>query len=160
MRPDGLETESAEISRGIALLAAFVGQLALVYLVPLIALTILSLRLRAPDSAFWMALDYVVVLGISLILALITSWLAPTGARSGAWIWTVPIALLALIVLSDVFLQHLETLGAIFWGSGEEGWISALVTLPASGCCWYSAVMAWRLKRHRSSTSEPIGAHG
>jgi hypothetical protein len=126
-------------------------QLGLAYFGPLVVAMVLELALGAKDSVAWLVFDYVIFWFLSISAALSVFRLMPEAAESGRWVWAVPVALLASGVVWDMHLGIFNTARAVFWGRGEDGWVRALVTLPAWSCCWYSGTMTWRRRRRNRS---------
>jgi hypothetical protein len=84
---------------------------------------------------------------IGLILGLSVFFLVPAAARSGRWVWTVPVALSLLAVLYEMSLGDFD-MPTVFFGIGEAGWGQFFITAPTMACICYSGAMAcgywWR----------------
>jgi len=135
------------VRRGLLFITGWAIQLTFAYFCPLVVVVILSVLLSAPDSVMWQFLDYLIFGLVSLVLALSVSQLFPGSTAEGRWIWTMPVGLLVCGVLWDMTLGRLDSALTALVGTGEVGWVKVLITLPAWGCCWYSATMAWRRRR-------------
>jgi hypothetical protein len=120
-------------------------QLALAYIGSLLLVMMASVLLRVPDGPAWLAVNYVIFLVTGVAFALLISRLMPAAAREGRLIWIPPVALLVGCIWWDLSLGHSDAIQVAVAGTGEAGWLNALVTLPAWSCCWYSATMARQL---------------
>ncbi|MDP9171294.1 MAG: hypothetical protein M3N54_11805, partial [Acidobacteriota bacterium] len=135
---------------------AFAGcfvQFVVVYFVPMIIVLILSGWLRTPDDTLWQVFDYVLFGLISSALALVVSGFFPEADQKGRWVWTFRDGAAGLCHWMgyvsgqvrrsrDGFVRH--------WG----GWMGQSTDHSARrGCCWYSLVMWWRLRRRRRETA-------
>jgi hypothetical protein len=126
-------------------------QLVLAYFGTLIGFFVVAIALgpRA-DSPVWQILYYPVVLLLAVGLALAVSRLAPTSTIEGRWVWVAPIGLVTLAVVWDLIGgQASEARQVFYFGNegGDAGLVLYLFTLPAWGCCWYSAAMFWRRRQ-------------
>ena len=126
-------------------------QLVLAYFGTLIGFFVVAIALgpRA-DSPVWQILYYPVVLLLAVGLALAVSRLAPTSTIEGRWVWVPPVGLVAFGIAWSLYLNHpSEASDTFYFGNegGEAGLVLYLVTLPAWGCCCYSATMLWRRRQ-------------
>lgn len=79
---------------------------------------------------------------VGLILGFFVAAALPRLAQSGAaFVWIAPTALVALCV-ADELRRGTHEAALVFIGTGEAGWVSMLITLPAFGCCAYSLATA------------------
>jgi lysylphosphatidylglycerol synthetase-like protein (DUF2156 family) len=129
-------------------------QLVLAYFGTLIGLFIFAIAMEhaasATDSPAWAVVTYFFCLLLAVALALAVSALAPTSNIEGRWVWVAPVGLVAVGVVLDLIGGHGSEIRQLFYvGSdeGEAGWVLVLVTLPAFGCCCYSAMMFWRRRQ-------------
>jgi hypothetical protein len=128
-------------------------QFVVVYFVPMVIVLILSGWLRTPDDTLWQVFDYVIFGLIGSALAFVVSGFFPEADQKGCWVWTLGVGLLAYAIGWDMFLGRFDAPVTALFGTGEAGWVKVLITLPAWGCCWYSLVMWWRLRRRRRETA-------
>lgn len=127
-------------SAGLSFSIAWAVQALVAYFVLLASLLLLAGRIDEPDTVFWNIANYVFSALIGLALGVSVSLLIPASAESGRWVWAGPVGLLVLCAVWEICVGRFDIV-TLWFGTGEAGWISSLVTLPALGCCGYSAAM-------------------
>lgn len=132
-----------------AALAGGAAQLAVCYFGSLWAVMVLSTWLETQEVIGTVIAEYIVFALFGLLLSVVVFALAPAAHLAGRWIWVAPVALLASGIVWDVSQFGLRGTPDDFIGLGEAGWVRALVTEPAWGCCWYSAAMVWHDRRRK-----------
>jgi hypothetical protein len=139
---------------------SWVIQLLIAYSVPVITLAItLSYLPDTPDTVLNQLIEYLFVAGVASALALLVSAIATDSFAEGVLIWIVPAGLEFIAVVWGLSSDGLvSTLHGLFLvpgpGQGEGSWGVVILTQPAWGCCWYSAIMWWRLRTKQRNASE------
>jgi hypothetical protein len=136
-------------------LASWMIQLVIAYITPIVTIGIAMYSLRdtrfdLPDTFFNQFLEYLFVAVIAGGLAFLISVVAKDSYAEGILVWILPATLELAAVVWGLFSDGLvPTLHGLLFspgpGQGEGSWGIAILTQPAWGCCWYSAMMWWRL---------------
>lgn len=132
-------------------------QTVVAYFLPLAAALFLAVEINEPDTLSWEVASYAFFLFAGLILGGLIAVVLPASTESGRWVWTGPVGLLVLLALWEMCLGRFDIV-TLWFGTGEAGWISTLVTSPTLSCCTYSLAMEWALRRRSRSSAET--AHG
>jgi len=132
-------------------------QTVVAYFVPLAGALFLAVVINEQDTVRWEVASYGFFIFAGLILGGLVAVLLPASTRSGRWVWTGPVGLLVLFAFWEICLGRFDII-TLWFGTGEAGWISTLVTSPALACCTYSAAMEWALRRRNRSSTRT--AHG
>jgi len=125
-------------------------QLVVVYLLPLFVLGPLEMLLETGNGPILQVAEFALA-AIIYVGAGLAAWkLVPSSAREGQYVWLPLAALFGLGVCYDLATGHSGELPGYFYsGPGDPGGMPALVTIPAWGCCWYSATLRWCRGRRR-----------
>jgi hypothetical protein len=132
-------------------------QLLLALAAPMIALGVLETALNTQDTLVSQFLGYAFLAVVGTGLAFAASALNRDWVSVGVWIWTLPVIIEILAIISEGSLGGLASVGHLFLittpGNGEEGLGLFFSTFPTWSCCWYSAAMWWRLRQRRQSAA-------
>jgi hypothetical protein len=101
----------------------------------------------------WNAANYAFFVLAGLALGILAVKLIPSCAESGRWVWIGPVGLLAFGTLLEISSGRFDII-TLWFGTGEEGWVAAFVTLPTLASCSYSAVMAWAYRRRERASGK------
>ncbi len=129
-----------------------------VYFIPLVQNFILAVWIHHPETVAWEIAHYLFFAIVGLTLGVLVSQVLPASTESGRWVWAAPVGLMLFCAIAEIAAGHFDII-SLWFGMGEAGWITMLVTWPAVGCCTYSAAMEWaRRRRHRSIAREGLSA--
>jgi hypothetical protein len=142
-----------EVEREFSM-ARWVGQLLIVYCLPMLLLGSVEILFRAADTPTWVACQYSIIGLLGACAGLGLRRLARDSAKEGAWVWLLPTVILAVAMICDAF-SRVGNLGEFFYaGQGDPNPVPVILTMPTWGCSCYSAVVSWRAHRHATGGSQ------
>jgi hypothetical protein len=128
----------------------FVYPLLAVATMPLQVYIVRTIRTNSPPGYEAHFIDCPLLLGVGFVFGMSAAKVWPTLARSGRWIWTVPVFFLLAELLVEAFRPppYNRFPSEAFYSGANEGLTVFLITLPAFAYSGYSLAMFLASRRH------------